>query len=150
MTDQQMTGCKKIHFAVEQDEDGYPPVGAESVWGREDEDGNFIIQNIPFFIKEATIDDVISATVEDGVLQYRAMVRPSANSLLRIVCYPDTDPAKAWAEMEALGCSVEFAATYSLIAVNVPSSVKLTEVEAALEQGVEGGRWDYEEPLLRQ
>jgi hypothetical protein len=150
MNAKQMIGCKKIHFVIEQDEDGYPPVGSESVWGREDKEGHFIIQNIPFFIKAATFEDVIAATVEDGALQYKATVKPSTNSLLRVVCYRDTDPVEVCAQLEQLGCSTELAAMYSLIAVNVPSEVRLRDIEMMLDHGVKENRWDYEEPLLRQ
>ena len=37
-----------IFFAIDQDGDGYPSVGEESVWSEETHEGQFIIDNIPF------------------------------------------------------------------------------------------------------
>src|SRR5262245_25386664 len=105
MNDEQKAGLRKIHFTLEPDEDGYPPCAVESVWGKEDSEGNFVIQNIPFFVTDATLHDVVAAapSPEDGVLEYKAMVRPSANSLLRVVYYDGTDPAEVWTQLEELG-----------------------------------------------
>ena len=41
----------KIHFSVESDEDGYPEVGAETLWAKPTKDANgYIIDNIPFLL----------------------------------------------------------------------------------------------------
>jgi hypothetical protein len=34
---------RKVFFKLEPDEDGYPPVGVESVWAEENEDGTCVL-----------------------------------------------------------------------------------------------------------
>lgn len=141
---------RRIFFALEQDEDGYPPVGEESVWGREEGEGLFVIENIPFFAREATIGDVVKAEEDDGVLRYKATVRHSGNSLIRVLYYEGTDPKEAQEELERLGCETELLPDFRLIAVNVPPDVSLLAVQALLQRNSKEGKWGYEEPLLDQ
>src|SRR5262249_956597 len=122
----------------------------ESVWAKEEPDGRFVLDNIPFFATQATLGDVVAATLEDGCLRYSATLERSGNSLIRVVCFRGTDPMEVRGLLEEVGCSTELFALYSLVAVNVPPSVNLEDVEAALRRGVEDGRWGYEEPLLMQ
>ena len=141
---------KKLFFRLEPDEDGYPPVSAESVWAEEQEPGRLVLDNIPFFATQATLGDVVDAVVEDGVLTYKTTVRHCGNSLIRIVCYKGTDPAEVRRQIEVLGCSSELDSHHSLISVNIPTNIDLKVVQAFLRQGAVEDKWDYEEPLLMQ
>jgi hypothetical protein len=141
---------KKIFFQLEQDDDGYPPVTVESVWAEEASPGQFVLDNIPFFITQATLGDVVEAAMDDGVLTYKATVQHKGNSLVRVHYYKETEPSHVREHLENLGCSTEMLSTYSLIAVNIPADVKLDAVQAFLQEGAHEGKWDYEEPLLMQ
>jgi hypothetical protein len=140
----------KIVFSLQQDEDGYPPVAKETVWARENADGHYVIDNIPFFTREATLGDVVQAVRRDGRLHYASTVGDAGNSLLRVVPYKGTDPDEIRRHLEGLGCSVEKAGVFDLISVNVPPTVKLTDVQSMLARGAAEEKWGYEEPLLRQ
>lgn len=50
----------------------------------------------------------------------------------------------------ALGCSTEYLKAHNLLAVNIPETVKLTDVQAYLQKKINSGRVDREEPILRQ
>jgi hypothetical protein len=141
---------KKIIFPLEPDDDGYPPVGAERVWTREVAEGQFVIDNIPFFATQATLDDVVEAHENEGVLEYTATLRRSGNSLIRVIYYKGTDPADVRRQLEALGCTTELCGAFAIIAVNVPPNVKPDDVQTLLRHGFEEEKWDYEEPLLMQ
>ncbi|MFT3775587.1 MAG: DUF4265 domain-containing protein [Minicystis sp.] len=145
-----MAGHQKIIFEIEQDADGYPPVGAEGVWTREQGENRFVVDNIPFFATQATMGDVIEAVTDGEVLRYTATIEHTGNSLIRVHPYEGTNPAEVRKALEDMGCATEWLAEYALIAVNVPPSVKLTAVQEILARGAAEGKWDYEEPLLRQ
>jgi hypothetical protein len=145
-----MTALKKVVFQLEQDEDGYPPVTIESVWAREEADGRFVLDNIPFFATQATLGDLVDVAFEGGEARYVATVRHSGNSLIRVLCARGSDPADVRAGLAALGCSTEWLAAYSIVAVNVPPEVSLSEAQKFLNRGAESGKWEYEEPLLMQ
>jgi len=140
----------KLVFPLEPDDDGYPPVAAESVWVTEQEPGRYRIENIPFFAKHAALGDLVEATIEDGVLTYKRTANHCGNSLVRVVYYEGTDPAEVRRELDGMGCATEWDAAHSLIAVHIPASVALKSVQAFLQRGAEADRWGYEEALLMQ
>lgn len=140
---------KKVVFRLEQDADGYPPATTESVWANEVGEGRYQLDNIPFFTREATLGDVVHARSEDGELVFAGIARRSSNSLIRVVYFDPTDPQDVRDELEKLGCATEWMEDFDLIAVNVPDSVPLADVQKALEAGSTAGRWDYEEAILR-
>src|SRR5262245_55766000 len=111
---------QKIFFSLEQDEAGYPPVGVESVWAIETNDGDFIIDNIPFFTCQATLGDVVEVERIDEELRYVSTRKRSGNSLLRVVFFEGHDPSRLRSDLTKLGCSTELSHLQSLIAVNVP------------------------------
>ena len=76
----------KIHFQLEQDEDGYPPVAVESVWAQPaGQTGEYIVDNVPFFTRDATIGDTVRVREDDGNLWFERVVARSTNSLVRVV-----------------------------------------------------------------
>ena len=83
-----MGRSSKVHFRLVQDEDGYPPVSVESVWAQPStKAGEYVLDNIPFFAREATIGDVVQVREEEGHLWFDKVVRRSQNSLVRVVFF---------------------------------------------------------------
>lgn len=66
-----MTGTQnrgKVVFRLEQDEFGYPPTDTEIVWAYELPNGNYRVDNIPFYIRGVSSNDEISVErVDDAV-----------------------------------------------------------------------------------
>lgn len=141
---------RKILFRLEQDSEGYPPAGIESVWATETDGGDFLIDNIPFFTRQATHGDVVEVTRIGEDIFYFSTRKRSENSLLRVVFFNGHDPSSLRSELAKLGCSTEQSHLKSLIAVNVPATAKIDEVRKLLDEGCVKGYWDYEEPILRQ
>lgn len=141
---------QKVLFRLERDDEGYPPVDVEGVWAEETGDGGFIIDNIPFFTRQATLGDVVEVTRMGDDIFYLSTQERSGNSLVRVVFFDGHDPSSLRSDLAKLGCSTEQSHLQSLIAVNVPSTVKIDAVRTLLDEGCSKGFWDYEEPILRQ
>lgn len=139
-----------IKFPIEQDEDGYPPITDESVWAQPTTSGAFLIDTIPFFATDATLGDEVNAEQIDGELFYVSTSEPSGNSLLRVVFFDAAFVEDLRRQLNELGCSSELSHVDCLIAVNVPQSASLREVQQLLNAGCDKGQWDYEEPILRR
>lgn len=141
----------KIHLRLEQDEDGYPPAGVESVWALPTANASeYIIDNVPFFTRETTVDDVVAAREEDGQLWFEHVVCPSKNSLIRVVFFDKSVVQALRDHLSEMGCSVEYMKSFNILAVNIPPQTKLADVQSYLEAEMKAGKIDYEEPLLRQ
>lgn len=143
-------GQKKILFRLQRDSEGYPPADVESVWAEESGDGAFVIDNIPFFAREATLGDEVTVTYDGKDAFYSSTRKRSGNSLLRVILFGRHDASRLRSGLDKLGCSSEQSHLNSLIAVNVPVTSDINKVRLFLDDGVKRGFWDYEEPLLRQ
>ncbi|MGF6493559.1 hypothetical protein ABIE56_001742 [Luteibacter sp. 621] len=139
----------KVFFQIEQDEDGYPGVGTESVWALPDQDERlFTLDNIPFFAVDANLGDVVSVDERDGVLWFRQIVRASPRSLMRIVFFDLAQKDRVDRELTHLGCLTEYWEDRKLLAVSVPNSL-VGHVERFLDMEAATGCLDYEEPIVR-
>lgn len=146
-----MTDQVKVFFHLKQDEDGYPEVSAESVWAKPTERADeYILDSIPFFIREATIGDSLKALKEDGVLWFDSLLLGSGNSLIRVVFFDNCSKGKVNEKLNAMGCSTEYSKDHNLLAVNIPAEVDLSDVQAYLQSESDLGKIDFEEPILRQ
>lgn len=141
---------QKVLFELEQDDEGYPPINVEGVWAEEIGDGRYMIDNIPFFARSATLGDVITVRQFRDEMFYESTQERSGNSLLRVAFFDGRDPSALRSQLTKLGCSTELSHLQSLIAVNVPPTVKLKDVQDVLNEGAGNGCWDYEEAILRQ
>jgi len=69
----------KLFFTLVPDEEGYPPFSVESVWGKLTAvAGQYVIENIPFFTREATLGDVVHAVRINDRLEFRERHRAQA------------------------------------------------------------------------
>ena len=140
----------RIRFRLLQD-DGYPPVGEETVWAEASECGQlYTLDNIPFFIVDATLGDRVSVIADfDRKLWFRSVVSRSGNSLIRLVFFKEEYMGEVRSNLVELGCSIEVLLSRSMFAVSVPPECDLSDVQACLVHWSEKGVLDYEEALLR-
>jgi hypothetical protein len=119
------------------------------VWAIRQVTGNYLIDNIPFFTRDATLGDTIAATEDDEGLWFCEIIATSMNSLLRVVLFDDDRTDELCNRLVQMGCTVEWFPSCNLVAVNVPPSTALTPVQDYLRDEARAGWLDYEEPILR-
>lgn len=135
----------KVLFRLQKDEDGYPPIEVESLWGIRRSEG-IELDNVPFFAKGVALGDIVKTTTAgDGALEFESVVRRGGHSTYRILLlkkYPD-DPRRTMDELIAKGLSVEEDA--GLLAVDLPPEIPLGPIRDFLFDGIDSGRWEVEE-----
>lgn len=129
-------------------EDGYPPEEWEGLWAIPMGDGRFKIDNIPFYAKNLSCDDIVEATPEGDEHVFRRVVDPSENSTIRAVIYDLAHESDVRNDLSTLGCSIEGTGTPGLIAINVPKG-SIENVLDFLENAYADERLDFEEGALR-
>ncbi|WP_226993925.1 DUF4265 domain-containing protein [Myxococcus hansupus] len=141
----------KVFFQLYPDEDDYPPASVESVWAIVDPASPGVtIDNTPFFAREATLGDVVSTRLEDGCHWFESVLQRSEYSLVRVYFFELDCMQRVREFLVGLGCSTESAPRYRLLAVSIPASVSLSDVQAYLQAEKGRDNIDYEEPILRQ
>lgn len=141
---------RKVCFRLQPDRDGYPPFAAENLWATPTDLGDeLVLDNIPFFVRVATIGDTIEASREDGELVFRRVLRRSPRSLLRVVSHDPANVPSIRAQLHDLGCATEEFCGRPLVAVDVPLTIDLTAVQRLLADLSARDLADYEEAILR-
>lgn len=139
----------RIVFPLEQDEDGYPPVTAERLWAIRVTDGLYQLDSIPFFARRVSSGDVVTAEEQqDGVIEFREVVRPSGHSTVRVLLHDEAGADGARQQFAGLGCAWEGSHLPSLFAVDIPPEVDYRAVRRLLREGAAVSRWEFEESSL--
>lgn len=147
---------EKIGFKLERDEDGYPPADWEWLWASRVGEGTFKIDNIPFFAKGVSCDDIVTAEQTAKGLIFRGLHRPSGHSTVRVVVYQEdreegqvnTIVQDIRQSLQNLGCATELSHIPNLIAVDIPPNVNYESISAFLSEKEEEELLEYEEAAL--
>lgn len=105
----------------------------ETMWALRRDDG-YEIDNIPFYVKELALGDVVSARMEgDGTLWFSELVRPSGHSTIHLWFSNEQDVLRIREELKRMGCASEVSELPRLVAVDIPQSVPYEKVKAWLD-----------------
>jgi hypothetical protein len=129
-------------------EDGYPPEEWEGLWAVPLGQSLFRIDNIPFYVKGLSCDDIVQGVVEDGKYFLLKVVEESSNSTIRVVISNLEDEREIRDSLCDLGCSIEGTGIPGLIALNIPIQSKNDTIEF-LQKSFDIGKIDYEEGAVR-
>ena len=143
----------KVFFRLEKDDDtDYPPVDVERIWTRPLGDGEYEVDNIPFFVRGLACGDVVTAQIDDDSdednLYFDETVRYSGHSTFRIVMFDVDRTDEVRAKLLGFGCATETCNIDGLIAVDLPKGVAPRPVVTYLAAGEEQGTWSYEEACI--
>ncbi len=142
-------GLVKVHFRLEQDEDGYPSYEWESLWALELGADLYELDNIPFFAQLVSLGDHIRATHRDGVLVFDEVVATGGHSTVRVIAFNEEAVPGLREKLEELGCGSEMSHVPTLFAVDVPPDVDYAGVRRFLDDLAGQGRLEYEESALQ-
>jgi Domain of unknown function (DUF4265) len=120
----------------------------ETMWAVEREDG-YELDNIPFYVKELALGDVVSATAEtDGALYFSKLVRAQGHSTLRLLFSSKENIKPVRDALRQMRCDSEQSDLPSLVAVDVPPEVPYARVKEFLDGLKRDGVLEYQEACL--
>lgn len=140
----------KIFFRLEQGEDGYPPVTTESLWAKEVPEIGYQLDNVPFYAKGVSWNDIVEAEPdEDGSLNFKRVVRQAGHSTIRVMVFDEAEVSPLRKELEKLGCDSEQDYVHQLISVDIPPTVDIRNVWNLLEQCLSDDKLEYEDACIQ-
>jgi|SRR6185437_6777509 hypothetical protein len=139
----------KVYFDLVQDKTGYPPTKTEFLWCAPTKRGTYVVDNIPFFARDISLGDEISAEKVGQVLHFSGLVRKSNNSTVRVLLKQIDKAAYVREKLEALGCGTEFMDELGLLAVSMPANSKIAESLSFLDEETEKDSVGIEESAVR-
>ena len=138
----------KLVFALEID-DGWPPLSAEGVWC-ENVDDNYKLLNTPFFIPDLACGDIFKATpdpINQNVFEFD-VIEESGNSVIWVMNNNNIDTQPFTEGLKKIGCTFEGFPRFSLMSIDVPSTVDIIALEGLLDLFEELGL-DFAYPVWR-
>ncbi|MGY4645192.1 DUF4265 domain-containing protein [Cellulomonas sp. URHB0016] len=132
-------------------QDGWPPVSGERVWAYELGDDRFRIDNVPWFVRDIAVGDVVLAHAPDpgSHPKFVRVLEPSDHITIRIVCFRSGPLA---GELQPVidaftpyGIEAEGVTQHGLVALDVPPTAPLELVHRRLLDGAADGSWEWEE-----
>ncbi len=124
----------------------------ETMWVKplpEGGDNNlYEIENSPFYMRNISYLDIVSAEILDGILLYKSTIKSGGHSTYRLLVRADSKLWDEWWHRLAVhGCTYEFGHHEGLIlyAVDVPGNANIDEVYKILSEGEVEGAWVFEE-----
>lgn len=138
----------KVIFNIVQDEDGYPPVSVESLWVSPIGNGNYIIENIPFFIYGISRGYEISVENKKGVFYFKSICRPSNSSVFRAIIKDKSNIEMISSFFKNLQCLIEYNSFYNLISIEIPEIVDANLILNSLINFENDDYLDFEEGVL--
>ena len=140
---------RKVHFDLPQDEGGYPPATSEFLWCTPTSQGTYMVDNVPFFIRNIALGDEIRANKTSRVLKFTGIVSPSRNSTLRVMLMKSTVLGRVQEKLDGFGCGYELLQRLKLLAVTVPPEADAKRLLQFLDQEAETGNIGIEESAPR-
>jgi hypothetical protein len=140
----------KINFRLERDDDEYPPQDIESMWAVPIGDDTYRLDNVPFFVRGVSSEDIVRAKTEEGALFFAGLVEARGHSTVRVLVWNHDETQDIRDQLRAMGCSSEGTHVPGLIAVDIPPSVRYADVRTFLTTGEQDGRWEFEEGCIAQ
>ena len=145
-----MAELVKVRFRLEPDADAWPPVGSEGLWAESLGDGEFRIQNTPWFVCGVANGDIVRAAADcDGVLWARDHVRWSGWGTVRVIPFRDGplagDLGAVLDVFRPYNVSGEGLAQYGIVALEIPPDSDFAAIKSRLIDGERLGSWSYDE-----
>lgn len=145
-------GRVRVTYRLQQDQ-GWPPVAEERVWAIALSDSLVRIDNIPWFIGDLALNDLVQVVSDSpGILRPVEKVSWAGNCTIRIIPYPESGKFSSLQDVldlfSPLGVAGEGIDQFGMVALAVPPTADLAAVKGLLGRGSDVGWWDYEEACI--
>ena len=152
-----------VTFGMTPDEEGWPPIGSETLWAQPLGEGRYRLDTVPFFVPDLAVGDVVTAAPDaDGRLWAQRRESTGGHGTIRIIPLLDGSLlGSTQALVSALSQSLGDLApgvrwesagpAYSLVALDLTPDLAETELARVrnwLEAGQADGAWEYEESCV--
>ena len=151
------TELVELNFALAPDEEDWPPFAVEGLWCQRDGD-HFRLVTCPLFVKGVAVGDLVAAEVESDpsapalleVLSFKVL-QPSDHSTVWMIAPDDELRQTLRTQLHEIGCATEGgpAALPGLVAIDLPGTVPLSQLDKILDPYREEQRIEVVFPTLR-
>jgi hypothetical protein len=139
----------KIVFELTPDEDDYPPVSAESIWGIYAGDGTYILDNTPYYVYGVSKGDSVQLKSSGDEMIAVRVAKQGGHSTVRVFATDTEEKRKIIAHLHQLGASCSVSQEVSLFTVDIPSDCDFFAIDRYLSDIADGENTAYEDACLQ-
>ncbi|WP_081053121.1 DUF4265 domain-containing protein [Burkholderia territorii] len=144
-----MQDLKKVIFRLKKDEDGYPQMEYESLWGIFSGDLSCVIDNVPYYVCGVSKGDTIAVEDVDGELFAISVIARGGHSTLRVFAEDPDTKASIISDLKSLGAQCSVTRGLSLFAVDIPPDADFGKIDGLLVSQSDGEYVAYEDACLQ-
>jgi hypothetical protein len=156
--DAPVTTPVKVRFALERDEDGWPPAESEGLWAenRSRASDLYRLDNTPWFVRGVAAGDVVQAHPDtDGVLWFVQVRERGGRMTVRVIPRHDGsldgNRQRVLDMFLPLGVGAEgMSSPVNMVALDIGPDAPLSSVKSLLASGESDGRWYVEEGCISE
>jgi hypothetical protein len=131
-------------------DDGWPPVGVESLWAIDQGDGTVQLANTPWFAQGIASGDLLRVEVDaDGLRWAVEIAQASGHCTFRLIVLRDGGSEIARREVlesfHRFGTTGEGIEQFGMVALDVPPDADYGRIRELLEHGEAQGWWEWDE-----
>ncbi|PMW93957.1 hypothetical protein C1X59_29170 [Pseudomonas sp. FW215-R2] len=139
----------KIIFELTPDENDYPPVSAESIWGIYKGNDLYQIDNTPYYVYGVSKGDCVQAKSNENELIATKVVKQGGHSTVRVFASDVEKKASIIKTLEQLGASCSSNEEMSLFTVDIPEECNFSALDEYLSSIADGENIAYEDACLQ-
>lgn len=134
---------EKILFVYESDGE----YKIEGIWAKKGKDF-YKVDNIPFYIKNIAIGDIVSVEKDKDELFFNEIVKTSGHSTIQIVFFEYKEKNRVLTELENFGCHWEESDNRNLVSIDIAPNINYKAIIQYLEKEVSITNLDYREACI--
>jgi hypothetical protein len=139
----------KVRFELEILEDGFPPVGVETLNARLVDANSVVLDNTPFFAESVAVGDLLrcSETNHDHIVQFERVLSPSGNKSISIIFIDDDCKEEIYQYFKSNDCYCEYGEFdgFNMLAVSIEREMDYDKLATYLDEKEELGKISYAE-----
>lgn len=128
----------KVDFTLTIVEEGFPPIGVETLNGELQDNGMIRLDNTPFFAEEVALGDMLRCKKLANKKRYlfEEVVEESGSKALSIIFLNDDCKEDVYQFLKKKGCYCEYGEfkAFNMLAVEILEKIEYEEVESFLEE----------------
>jgi len=144
-----MRELRKIVFRLRKDEDGYPPMEFESMWGMFLDESSCVVDNVSYYVYGVSKGDTVAIENVDSELFVSSVIARGGHSTLRVFAEDPDTKASLIFELKLLGAQCSVTRGLSLFAVDIPPEIDFAKIDTFLASRCDGEHLAYEDACLQ-
>ncbi|UVM48171.1 DUF4265 domain-containing protein [Pseudomonas sp. B21-015] len=139
----------KIVFELTPDEEDYPPVSAESIWGIYQGNDTYEIDNTPYYVYGVSKGDRVQVQSDGNERIAIRVVKQGGHSTIRVFASDIEEKSKLIAKLQQFGAFCSSSQELSLFAVDIPEGCDFLAIDGYLSSIADGENIAYEDACLQ-